>query len=44
MSKKKTERLIKLSYESDGKMGHKLKDSQKNKKEVEFFNTTPDSE
>jgi hypothetical protein len=44
MSKKKTEESIKLSFESDGKMGTDSKQNQKNRKEVEFFNTTPSSE
>lgn len=44
MSSKKKEKAIKLSYESDGKMGDKSKMNKKNNKEVEFFNTTPESE
>jgi hypothetical protein len=44
MSKKKREESIKLSFESDGKMGNSSKQNQKNRKEVEFFNTTPSSE
>jgi hypothetical protein len=44
MTSKKNEKEIKLSYESDGKMGDKSKKNKKNNKEVEFFNTTPESE
>ncbi|HYK73323.1 MAG TPA: hypothetical protein VEV44_09415 [Pseudoneobacillus sp.] len=35
---------VKLSFESDGKMGEKSKSKQKKGKDVEFFNTTPSSE
>jgi hypothetical protein len=44
MSNKKKKESIKLSYESDGKMGDNQKGKQKNNKEVEFFNITPESE
>jgi hypothetical protein len=44
MSKKKKEESIKLSFESDGKMGNNSKQTQKTRKDVEFFNTTPSSE
>lgn len=41
---KSKNRARKLSYESDGKMGNQ-KQSENNKKEqVDFFNTTQDSE
>lgn len=43
MSKKKKE-TIKLSYESDGKMGEKSIGKQEKSKEVEFFNSTQSSE
>lgn len=35
---------IKLSYESDGKMGQNLKETKKKPPVKEFFNTTPGSE
>jgi hypothetical protein len=44
MSKQKKEKPIKLSYESDGKMGQNLKENQSNDKQAEFFNITPASE
>lgn len=44
MTKRKENQNFKLSFESDGKMGKYLKGKDKNKKEVEFFNTTPESE
>lgn len=44
MSKHKEEKPIKLSYESDGKMGQKAKDNQSDNKQSEFFNITPASE
>jgi hypothetical protein len=45
MANKKKEQVMKLSYESDGKMGHSISENQKSRpKKVEFFNTTPESE
>lgn len=44
MTKKKNENPIKLSFESDGKMGHNSKESQSKDKREEFFNITPESE
>ncbi|MDM5225669.1 hypothetical protein QUF73_05540 [Cytobacillus sp. NJ13] len=44
--KKEQEKAIGLSYESDGKMGEKTKNNNKDNKEQDdmFFNTTQDSE
>jgi hypothetical protein len=45
MLKKNEENSFKLSYESDGKMGKKDKNTEKKKDEAEmFFNNTQDSE
>ncbi|WP_285289080.1 hypothetical protein [Bacillus sp. ISL-47] len=43
--KKNEENTYKLSYESDGKMGEKDKNTEKKNDEAEmFFNNTQDSE
>lgn len=44
MTKNKNENTIKLSFESDGKMGDKSRESQSKDKREEFFNITPESE
>lgn len=40
----KTNNKIKLSYESDGKMGNNKKEKDKKKEIRDFFNTTQSSE
>ncbi|USK52072.1 hypothetical protein LIT38_11770 [Bacillus sp. CMF12] len=44
--KKEQEKAFGLSYESDGEMGEKTKNNNKDNKEQDdmFFNTTQDSE
>jgi hypothetical protein len=40
----KENKELKLSYESDGKMGEQKKEKNNNKEHKDFFNTTPSSE
>jgi hypothetical protein len=40
----KADKKIKLSYESDGKMGNKKKEKDGKEKQLDFFNTTQSSE
>jgi hypothetical protein len=40
----KEKKQLKLSYESDGKMGEQQKEKNNKKEQKDFFNTTPSSE
>jgi hypothetical protein len=40
----KEEKQMKLSYESDGKMGKQKQEKNSKKESKDFFNTTPSSE
>jgi hypothetical protein len=44
MINNKNEKSLKLSFESDGKMGEKANQKQKGGRPKEFFNITQDSE